>query len=148
MIEKGIYKDKQLLKARIRKGIPMGIRMLAWPQIVNLRNFIDQKSKKYTYQQLVKSFSNNIYEITLDIPRTFPQEEDSKLLKKSLSNVLKALSLVYPKIGYCQGMNFSALRLLQIMDDQTAFWLLNYIYENDESISKVFFKLSEKFCRA
>jgi len=49
--------------------------------------------------------------------------------------VLKALSLVYPKIGYCQGMNFSALRLLQILDDETAFWLLHYLYENDESIS-------------
>ncbi len=37
MMEQGVYKDKQLLKLRIRKGIPMGIRMLAWPQIVNLR---------------------------------------------------------------------------------------------------------------
>lgn len=72
MIDKGIYKDKQLLKARIRKGIPMGIRMLAWPQIVNLKNFIESKSKKYTYDKLTKSFSNNIYEISLDIPRTFP----------------------------------------------------------------------------
>lgn len=40
MIDKGILKDKQLLKARIRKGIPMAIRILAWPQIVNLKNFI------------------------------------------------------------------------------------------------------------
>lgn len=61
MIDKGIYKDKQLLKARIRKGIPMAIRMLAWPQIVNLKNFIESKSKKYTYDKLTKSFSNNIY---------------------------------------------------------------------------------------
>ena len=85
---------------------------------------------------MTKSFSNNIYEITLDIPRTFPEEEDTKVLKKSLNNVLKALSIVYPKIGYCQGMNFSALRLLQILDDETAFWLLHYVYEHDESISK------------
>ncbi len=61
MIQKGIYKDKELLKARIRKGIPMAIRSLAWPQIVNLRNFIETKSKKYTYSKLIKSFSNNIY---------------------------------------------------------------------------------------
>ncbi len=87
---------------------------------------------------MTKSFSNNIYEITLDIPRTFPEEEDTKVLKKSLNNVLKALSIVYPKIGYCQGMNFSALRLLQILDDETAFWLLHYVYEHDESISKLF----------
>ena len=116
----------------------MGIRMLAWPEIVNLKAFIETKNKKYTYNQLSKSFSNNIYEITLDIPRTFPEEEDSKYLKKSMNNVLKALSLVYPKIGYCQGMNFSALRMLQVLDDETAFWLLHYLYENDESISTLF----------
>lgn len=40
MMQQGIYKDRQLLKARIRKGIPMAIRGLAWPQIVNLRKFI------------------------------------------------------------------------------------------------------------
>lgn len=97
---------------------------------------------------MIKSFSNNIYEITLDIPRTFPEEEDTKVLKKSLNNVLKALSIVYPKIGYCQGMNFSALRLLQILDDETAFWLLHYVYEHDESISKFFNKFSEKFRRS
>ena len=137
MIDKGIYKDKQLLKNRIRKGIPMSIRSLAWPEIVNLRNFIEIKTKKYTYDKLIKSFSNNIYEITLDIPRTFPQDEDSKVLKKSLNNVLKALSLVYPNIGYCQGMNFSALRLLQVLDDESAFWLLNFLYETDEALSTI-----------
>jgi hypothetical protein len=51
----------------------MAIRMLAWPEIINLKAFIETKSKKYTYSQLAKSFSNNIYEITLDIPRTFPE---------------------------------------------------------------------------
>lgn len=58
---------------------------------------------------------------------------------------MKALSLVYPKIGYCQGMNFSALRLLQILDDETAFWLLNYLYENDQSISNFFNYLVRNF---
>jgi len=54
----------------------------------------------------------------LDIPRTFPEEEDSKVLRKSMNNVLKAISIVYPKVGYCQGMNFLALRLLQILNDE------------------------------
>jgi hypothetical protein len=31
MMDSGLFKDKELLKSRIRKGIPMGIRMLAWP---------------------------------------------------------------------------------------------------------------------
>ncbi len=40
------------------------------------------------------------------------------MLRKSLNNVLKAISIVYPKVGYCQGMNFLALRLLQVLDDE------------------------------
>jgi hypothetical protein len=57
-------------------------------------------------------------------------------LRKSLNNVLKAISIVYPRVGYCQGMNFLALRLLQIIEDEEAFWILNYLFEKDENISK------------
>ena len=69
----------------------------------------------------------NVSEIALDIPRTFPQEEDSKVLRKSMNNVLKAISIVHPKVGYCQGMNFLTLRILQVLDDENSFWLLNYV---------------------
>ena len=90
---------------------------------------------EFTYNKLVNSFSNNVYEIGLDIPRTFPEEEDSKYLRKSLNNVLKAISIVFPKIGYCQGMNFLALRILQVLGDEDAFWLLQYLLENDKNLS-------------
>lgn len=40
MIDSGIYKDQELLKSRIRKGIPAAVRMLAWPRIVRLNQFI------------------------------------------------------------------------------------------------------------
>lgn len=74
-----------------------------------------QHKNDYTYPKLINSPSSSIYEIGLDIPRTFPEEEDTPVLRKSLNNVLKAISIVYPKVGYCQGMNFLALRLLQII---------------------------------
>ncbi len=74
----------------------------------------------------------------MDIPRTFPEEEDSKILRKSLNNVLKAISIAYPKVGYCQGMNFLALRLLQIVDDEEAFWIITYLLETDPYLSKSF----------
>ena len=57
-------------------------------------------------------------------------------MKKSLNNVLKAVAIVYPKMGYCQGMNFLALRLLQVIDDKETFWLLHYLLEMDPSLSK------------
>ncbi len=77
-----------------------------------------------------------MYEITLDIPRTFPEEEDSRVLRKSMNNVLKAIALIHPKVGYCQGMNFLALRILEILDDEESFWLLDYLFENDRYLSK------------
>ena len=127
MIKEGVHRDPELLKSRIRKGIPQAIRALAWPEIAKLKEFESKRSSLYTYEQLINYPSKSTYEITLDIPRTFPEEEDSKVLRKSLNNVLKAISIVYKEMGYCQGMNFLALRLLQVLDDETTFWLLHYL---------------------
>ena len=80
---------------------------------------------------MLKKISNNTYEISLDIPRTFPEEEDSKALRRSLNDILKAISIVYPKVGYCQGMNFLAMRLLEVLNNEDAFWLLHYLFEKD-----------------
>lgn len=136
MLEQGLYKDPELLRSRIYKGVPTGMRQIVWPEIVPLRKHIEQRTHDLNYNKLVNSFSNNIYEISLDVPRTFPEEEDSKVLRKSLSNVLKALSIVYPRIGYCQGMNFPTLRILQVLGDEETFWLLHYLFENDKHIRK------------
>lgn len=78
---------------------------------------VKRKNKKINYNELCNQFSDSVSIIKLDIPRTFPEEEDSKVLRKSLNNVLKAISIVDPSVGYCQGMNFLALRLLQILSD-------------------------------
>lgn len=74
MIKTGINKEPELLKSRIRKGIPQAIRAIAWPEIIGLKQFINQKEKKYTYAKLINTPSSSIYEISLDIPRTFPEE--------------------------------------------------------------------------
>ena len=49
--------------------------------------------------------------------------------------MLKAISIVHERVGYCQGMNFLALRLLQVMDDEETFWMLNFLLENDACLS-------------
>lgn len=112
--------------------------MIVWPELVQLRKHIEIRSTDINYTRLANSLSNNIYEIGLDIPRTFPEEEDSKVLRKSMNNVLKAISIVHPKIGYCQGMNFVTLRILQVLPDEEAFWLLDYLFTNDEHLRSNF----------
>ena len=94
------------------------MRQAVWPELVKLPKHIEQKKVDINYDKLLNSFSNNVYEIGLDIPRTFPEEEDSKVLRKSMNNVLKGISITHPKIGYCQGMNFLVLRLLQVLGDE------------------------------
>lgn len=48
-------------------------------------------------------------------------------MRISLFNVLKALSLVYPELGYCQGMNHLSMKLLETVTDETGFWIMNYL---------------------
>lgn len=43
MIKTGVKEDPKLLKSRIRKGIPQAIRAIAWPEIIGLKLFINQK---------------------------------------------------------------------------------------------------------
>lgn len=72
MINEGINNDPLLLKSRIRKGIPPAVRAIAWPEIIKLGAFIQLHKNEYTYAKLTNSPSSSIYEIGLDIPRTFP----------------------------------------------------------------------------
>lgn len=60
------------MRSRVRKGIPSSIRILAWPELVRLKRHIEQRSVDINYNKLLNSLSNNVYEIALDIPRTFP----------------------------------------------------------------------------
>lgn len=55
-------------------------------------------------------------------------------MRVSLFNVLKALSLVYPELGYCQGMNELSMKLLETLNDETCFWLMNYLIRSYRNI--------------
>jgi len=52
------------------------------------------------------------------------------LLVRPLRRVLCAYSLRNPTVGYCQSMNFIAATLLQVMDEEDAFWFLCCIVED------------------
>ena len=62
------------------------------------------------------------HEIQRDISRTFPYLDDfatdEQIGRKSLYDVLHCVSVAYPEIGYCQGMNFLASQLLLFMSEE------------------------------
>lgn len=65
------------------------------------------------------------HQINMDIQRTFPEDpyfQNIDALKK-LKKILLAYSKRNLSIGYCQGFNFVAARLLKIMENEV--YLLN-----------------------
>ncbi len=63
------------------------------------------------YNKLLKKYSELELPISQDVIRTFPNLDDfkqGKLGYAQMLHVLKCVSLRYPHVGYCQGMNFLA----------------------------------------
>ena len=112
------------LKRRLRKGIPDGIRMKIWPLLA------ENSSQEQNYEELVNTEDFPYQEdITVDVPRTFPNHtlfRDKKSVGiQSLHNILKALSIKFPEMGYCQGINFIAAAFLMYLNDEEAFYMLS-----------------------
>lgn len=71
-------------------------------------------------------------QIDKDLRRTYPEEEflSTPGAMQSLRNVLVAYSWRNPSVGYCQGMNFIAGRLLSLgFSEEQAFWMLAQVLE-------------------
>ena len=85
----------------------------------------------YEYPEYIPSKWDTV--ITADLKRTYPNDEYFKKPenKKKIKNLLTAYSRRNSKIGYCQGFNFIAARLLRIFDkEEEAFWIFVQIIEN------------------
>lgn len=61
-------KDMKLLKKRLRKGVPPGMRQAVWPKLVKLDAY--RHKHNFTYEQLLQKQSPCEREIGLDIDRT------------------------------------------------------------------------------
>jgi hypothetical protein len=69
MIRNGLHTDQQLLIRRTRKGIPPSIRIKVWPEIVRISKLVNRSP--LTYSKVLLKDSYDVYDIKLDIPRTF-----------------------------------------------------------------------------
>lgn len=98
-------------------------------------------SGAYSLQQrspdLYRSLLNAAHEkeisdsISIDLPRTFPDNIFFETKKERLYNILIAYAHHNREVGYCQGLNYIAGLLLIVTDDEEkSFWLLKHIVEN------------------
>jgi hypothetical protein len=95
-------------------------------------------NNKGYYQSLLNNFPNGIQSptekiIELDVPRTFPsdpffKEEENR---KKLINILTAFVRRDSTIGYSQGFNCIAGKLLMVVkEEEKVFWIFTQIIEN------------------
>lgn len=72
-------------------------------------------------------------QIQVDLDRTFAGNQsfiNTDAGRGALGRVLLAYAVHNSSLGYCQSMNFIAARLLCIMDEESAFWVLMSICED------------------
>ena len=114
-------RKKQFLKL-VTLGVPSNLRQFIWTIIIdndekeisNISNY--EKEKEYFQTLLSLNIENkkDIEQIEKDIIRTFIAEENTQKNILKLKHILIALNNLYPKIGYCQGINFIVALILKI----------------------------------
>ena len=75
-----------------------------------------------------------LYELQKDISK--------EKIKSTTKNVLKALIIKFPEVGYCQGMNYILTFLLCFCDEEQSFNLFTHLVQN--ILPSKFFQSNEK----
>eukprot|EP01132_Coremiostelium_polycephalum_P000894 gene894-1118_t len=103
------------------------------PTSLNNRSPLFQSTKphKCFYQSIVKHSSEHEEQIKVDIQRSFTDLPDSlrEPYSAALSNVLKAISLYDPELGYCQGISFVGSILITRLSEEEVFHILLRLLE-------------------
>lgn len=96
---------------------------------------LDLNYLKNTYNSILKRRRNNedTIQIDKDVPRTYPELDvylpDTSSTRK-LTNILNAVAIHFPKLGYIQGMNFIAASLIyHIQEEDLTFWVFAHLVE-------------------
>ena len=145
------------LKERTRKGIPDGMRGIAWINIAGVSEY--KKGKENLYKNLMANIKNNDFiekkeedVIIRDLHRTFPKSIifNSKLGEgqRNLFRILMCMGSLNRNTGYVQGMGFLAALFLLYMDEENAFWMLNIVFKKyglEEVYMKEFPGLRKRF---
>jgi len=111
----------------LRMGAPPQYRWSFWKLVLKPHKYF----VKGLYEKLKDRPTLWNKQIEVDLNRTFPYEQyfssvDNKMIGQDhLYNVLKAISLYFPNLGYTQGMNFLVALFLLVSggNELQAFWM-------------------------
>ena len=119
--------EKDILTFFIIKGVPEHYRMRIWILSSGALNQIKLNSNYYSKLLELSKEVPSLYSdiIRKDIDRTNTQNPE---LKKKLNNILICYSIRNSSIGYCQGFNYIALMILEIIKDEVILFLFNAEY--------------------
>ena len=124
---------QNLVKSRIRKGIPDALRSRAWMLIVDGIN-IRKNYPNHLYFRFcnVEEDPPCMLTIQKDLDRTYPGHEIFRAAEgqASLRNILRSYAFFDTEVGYCQGMGYIAGILRMYMDEESAFWMLVSLMQN------------------
>merc|ERR1711966_386899 len=119
------------LQALVDGGVPVEYRAHVWSSLSGAR--AKMLSKRQYHSALVAAVDGSDTECTRqidkDLARTFPKHPSVCALKLRLRNMLAALSVHNPSVGYCQGLSYVGAVLLLLMDEECAFWTLVQLVE-------------------
>ena len=159
-VNKSFYKiaEKKIFKNIFIKSdkSPLKINLFDINKHIGMWNhYLKYDQKQLKYKEILSEINNNPNKfyvceetINMDVARTFFEiDQDNK--RKMLKNILLSLSICYPKVGYCQGMNHIGHFLLDITgnNEEKSFNIFSAIISKTEYDEIVLndFKLMKKF---
>ena len=116
--------EKDLLTYFIIKGIPDIYRIRLWILTSGAQNEIKLNPSYYSYLSKLSKKVPSLYSdiIEKDINRTNTKDPE---IKNKLRNILICYSIRNSSIGYCQGFNYIALFILEVVKDEVIIYLFN-----------------------
>ncbi len=128
----------------LKKGPPMRYRWSVWKNLIRPEEFYVPE----LYEKLKNSSSPCEATIRKDLHRSFPNEpyfsseRFNYIGQEQLFNVLKAMSLYFPNVGYTQSMNFVAGFLLLVNggNELEAFWVFVALARGHRFLAMGFFE--------
>ena len=124
--------SKKIYKIILREPkISNKIRIQMWENLLGIKEI----KKKYNYQEVLKNSNDEKVktDVKIDVIRTYVGDvENPELIREKMSNILIAVASLNGQIHYCQGMNYIVEFLLELTDEETAFYLFLSFFINTE----------------